>query len=420
MASAAELLQRQQGMAKLQSGIYQRNMSAAQNRSNQAYRGPTVNPMGTFTSLGAYQTALDTAMKQDRAHEINMREMEWLAANQALGYGGYNMGASGAGNELADKFLNSWNQYMTDAKGIYNQALQGFNEGYDFLRDASKSVDTLNKIGVDVESDLKSFREQFGPLQSDLAAGARENLKNQQEMGAQLKGLAKADYEGVAGRAMADVSQQAEMGRQAEARRMAALGQDPTTMRSRANSANMVTGEATGKAVAANLARRGEKERVTGITGQAYQLFDPNNLASTALSIRSAGDQLQTLRGNLASQAVTAKSNLANTWGQMATAQGNIGGDIATKIGSQYGDMAGLFSGLNYANNQSFPAYPAATTPSMPTSRYMPVSSGGGNPTARVDAIDAQHSLETVNPMPGPMPAYMNYSLPQGSYFNMG
>ena len=418
MASAEELRKRQEGLAKMQAFDYTRRQRAASNRSDLAYRGPTVNPMGTFNDLSSYYRAIDTSMKQDRAHEINMREMEWLAANQAIG-GGYNQGAGGAGNELADKFLNSWNQYMTDAKGIYNQALQGFNEGYDFLRDASKSVDTLNKIGVDVETDLKTFREQFGPLQSDLAAGARQNLKDQQEMGAQLKGLTKADYEGVAGRAMADVTQQAEIGRQADARRMTALGQDPTTMRSRANSANMVTGEATGKAVAANLARRGEKDRVTAITGQAYQLFDPNNLATTALSIRSAGDQLQTLRGNLASQAVTAKSNLANTWGSMATAQGNIGGDIATKIGSQFGDMAGLFSGLNYANNQSFPAYPAATTPSMPTSRYMPMSSGGGNPTARVDKIDAQRSLESVNPMPAPMPAYMNYSLPQGSYFNM-
>lgn len=408
MASPAEIAKREQALKTLNQGIYDRNRAAAKSRSDLAYRGPTVNPMGTFNDLSSYYRAIDTSMKQDRAHEINMREMEYLAANQAIGASGYSS-AGGPANDLADKFLASWNQYMTDAKGIYNEALKGFDQGYDYLRDATKSIDALGDIGADVENDLNTFRQQFGPLQGELAEGARGNLRNQQQMGAQLKDLATADYEGAAGRAMADVSQQTEIGRQADARRMAALGQDPTALRSRAISANTTTGEATGKALAANMARRGEKDRVTGITGQAYQLFDPNNLAKTALSIRSAGDSLQQLRGNLASQSVATRANLANTWGQMATAQGNIGGDVATKIGSQYGDMAGLFAGLNYANNQSLPAAPAPTRPSMPSySGSMAVSSGGGNPTSE------------VGPMPAPMPAYMNYSLPQGSYFNMG
>lgn len=396
-------------------------MANTRMRATQAYNGPVVDPMGTFNDLSSYYRAVDTTMKQDRAHELNMRELEFQAARKALGLD--TSGANGKANDLADKFLNSWNQYMTDAKGIYNQALQGFNEGYDFLRDASKSVDALGDIGADVEADLDTFRQQFGPLQADMVAGSQEYLQNQREMGAQMKDLAKADYEGVAGRAMADVSQQAEIGRQADARRMAALGQDPTTMRSRANSANMVTGEATGKAIAANLARRGEKERVAGITGQAFQLFDPTKLSQSALAIRSSGDALQALRSNLAQAGVTAKTNLATTWGNMATAQGNIGGDIATKIGSQYGDMAGLFSGINYAANQSVPNFPTSSGPSMPSPAYVTSSGGGSSMTTGPQAYETGRAGSYAGGIDRSgitnEPAYMNYSLPKGSYFNM-
>lgn len=396
-------------------------MANTRMRATQAYNGPVVDPMGTFNDLSSYYRAVDTTMKQDRAHELNMRELEFQAARKALGLD--TSGANGKANDLADKFLNSWNQYMTDAKGIYNQALQGFNEGYDFLRDANKSVDALGDIGKDVEADLDTFRQQFGPLQADMVAGSQEYLQNQREMGAQMKDLAKADYEGVAGRAMADVSQQAEIGRQADARRMAALGQDPTTMRSRANSANMVTGEATGKAIAANLARRGEKERVAGITGQAFQLFDPTKLSQSALAIRSSGDALQALRSNLAQAGVTAKTNLATTWGNMATAQGNIGGDIATKIGSQYGDMAGLFSGINYAANQSVPNFPTSSGPSMPSPAYVTSSGGGSSMTTGPQAYETGRAGSYAGGIDRSgitnEPAYMNYSLPKGSYFNM-
>lgn len=396
-------------------------MANTRMRATQAYNGPVVDPMGTFNDLSSYYRAVDTTMKQDRAHELNMRELEFQAARKALGLD--TSGANGKANDLADKFLNSWNQYMTDAKGIYNQALQGFNEGYDFLRDANKSVDALGDIGKDVEADLDTFRQQFGPLQSEMVAGSREYLQNQREMGAQMKDLAKADYEGVAGRAMADVSQQAEIGRQAEARRMAALGQDPTTMRSRANSANMITGEATGKAVAANLARRGEKERVTGITGQAFQLFDPTKLSQSALAIRQSGDALQGLRANLATAGLDAKTKLATTWGNMATAQGNIGGDIATKIGSQYGDMAGLFSGINYAANQSVPNFPTSSGPSMPSPAYVTSSGGGSSMTTGPQAYETGRAGSYAGGIDRSgitnEPAYMNYSLPKGSYFNM-
>jgi len=382
-----------------------------------AYKGPVVNPMGTFNSLSAYQTAIDTAMKQDRAHEINMRTLEYEAGKQALGLS--SSAQSGKANELADKFLSTWDQYMTDAKGIYNQALKGYDQGFEYLRDAKAGLGKLDDISADIDADLGTFREQFGPLQSDLAAGAQTNLRNQQEMGAQLKDLAKADYEGVAGRAMADVSQQAELARQAEARRLQQVGQDPASMRSRSINANLATGEATGKALAANMARRGEKERVTGITGEAFQLFDPTKLAQTALNIRSGQNELQSLRADLAQTGVNARGDIARTAGNMASSMGQTGSGLARDIGAQYGDMAGLFSGLNYAANQSVPAYDPTNRRTIGTGIFPSSVVGGGNPTARVDAISAQNSLQTVQPMPAPMPAYMNMSLPGGSYYNM-
>lgn len=319
-----------------------------------AYSGAVVNPMGSFQSLSGYARAVDAASRQDRAHELNMRELEYLATRQALGLdqpGGAG-GAGGAGAN-ADQFLTAWNNTLMASQGVYNRALQAYEGTYDWMRDASESARRLGDLAGTVEQEFQQFRTDFAGLEEDFRGAAVSELGARQRMGAQMEDLATADYEGAAGRAMADVATQAEIGRQAEARRLRSMGIDPSSPRGRAVMERQRSEEMTSRAIAGNIARRGEKERVTGATATAMQLFDPSQMAQMAMGIRGAGTQLIQTAAGLRGAETEAMGGLARTQAAVASGMADVGRSMATTIGGQQADVAGLYAGLQYgAQNQ--------------------------------------------------------------------
>ena len=327
--------------------------------------GQTVNPMGTFQSLQGYTRAVDTATRQDRAHELNMREMEYMAARQALGVGQGGGGAGAGGN--ADQFLQAWNQTLQASQGVYNRALDAYEGTYDWMKDAGEAAGRLGDLAGQVETEYQQFRTDFAGLEGDFRGAAEGELGARGRMGKQLEGLATADYEGAAGRAMADVTQQSEIGRQAEARRLQGLGIDPTSQRGRAMMEKGRATEAGQKATAANIARRGEKERVTGATATAMSMFDPNAMAQMAMGIRGAGTQLLQTSAGLRGAETQALGQLAGTQAQVATGMAGVGESMATTIGGQQADVAGLYAGLQYGQGQNQPAGGGGATAPMST-----------------------------------------------------
>lgn len=326
-----------------------------------AYGEAVVNPMGTFQDLQSYSRAVDDATRQDRAHEINMRELEYLAARQALGIGQDGAGGPG-GMGGANQWLQAWNQTLMASQGVYNRALEAYEGSYDWMRDAGESARRLGDLAGTVESEFQQFRTDFAGLEEDFRGAATTELGARQRMGAQMEQLATADYEGAAGRAIADVAGQAELGREAEARRMRSLGIDPSSQRGRAIMERSRSREAESRALAANVARRGEKERVTGATATAMQLFDPNAMASMAMNIRGAGTGLLQTAAGLRGAETQAMSGLAGQQAAIGQGMAGIGSAMAQNIGGQQADIAGLMAGLQYGN-QNQPAGGAAISP---------------------------------------------------------
>ncbi len=288
---------------------------------------------------------------QDRAHEINMREMQYIAAQQALGLGGGQAGAGGAGG--MNQWLDQWNQTLKESKGVYNKALESFEGAYEWMTDAKESANRLGGLADEMEGEYRSYRKDFAGTEEAFRLASQEELQARGVARGQLMEATKADYEGVSGRAMADVSAQGNLARQAEARRMQRLGVDPSTMRGQAGMQRIAGQEATGKAIASTQARRGEKERATGATTMAMQLLDPSRMAQTAIGIRGAGTEMLGMASQLRGQETSALSGLAGQQANIATGQANIAGAMAQNIGGQYGDMGGLQMGLQYQGQQN-------------------------------------------------------------------
>lgn len=361
-----------------------------------AYSGAVVNPMGSFQSLQGYSRAVDTATRQDRAHELNMRELEYMAARQALGLDQQQQQQTAQAGANADQFLQAWNQTLMASQGVYNRALDAYEGTYDWMKDASESAKRLGDLAGTVETEYQQFRTDFAGLEGDFRTAATEELGSRRRMGAQLEQLATADYEGAAGRAMADVAQQSEIGRQAEARRLASMGIDPSSGRGRAVMERQRSQEMTNRAIAGTMARRGEKERVTGATAQAMSMFDPNAMANMAMGIRGAGTQLLSTAAGLRGAETEAMSGLARTQGQVASGMANVGQSMASTIGGQQADIAGLYAGLAYQNQQPAPG----------------------------TAIDASRMHPSTRPMATVQPAavsptYFNQQPAAGTYMNM-
>lgn len=247
---------------------------------------------------------------------------------------------------MAKKYMDMWNKSLSRSTGMFNQAMKGVNKGWAAIKDMQKNKVDFSGIINDLQSEWENVKGKFGGLSDQAIEMAGEEMTQRRSMSKQLTKFAQPDYEGAAGRAMADVSRQAEIGRQAESRRLSGLGVDPTSGRGR-SAMNTIQGqEALAKAQAATEARRGEKERATGATERAMQLIDPSKTARVATDIQGLKSQLLGQRADVSKAQVGQQQGIAEAIRSMSGAAGQIASGMASGVTAPLGEAAGVYSGM--------------------------------------------------------------------------
>lgn len=296
------------------------------------------------------QEAAEESRLTSRAEAMENKQMQLLDAEIAnLGAGGVNEAVRKQASDAATEYLGKWNQTLSDAQGVYSNAISETNKAGELIDRAYGDLDELDAVGAEVKSEWDTFKKDFGGAQGAFLQESMDSLGDRKTLRRSFMDLAKGDYEGVSSRAMTDVAGQAESGRQAEAMRLQGLGIDPTSGKARTFMQESRDAEGLNKVMAANKARLGEKDRVAGITAQGLELIDPTKDLNAATQIQSLSSDLLAQRTNMA----TTKAGLATNLAQSRTAVGgtlaNIGTSMAN-VGSQYGEYGAAQQGVAQAN----------------------------------------------------------------------
>lgn len=274
---------------------------------------------------------------------------------------------------LAKEYMQQWNNSLKATQGMFNQAMQGVNRGWEAIEEMQSNQFDFSGLHKDLETEWNNIKDKFGGLTDQAIEMAGEEMTQRRELGRQLTKLAQPDYEGVAGRAMADVTGQAALGRQAEARRLSSLGIDPTSGRGRAMMNTIQGQEALAKAQAATQARRGEKERVTGVTGQAMQLIDPSKTAGIATNVQALKGELLGQRVGLSQAEAQQQQGIANAVAAMSGAAGSVARGMGETVTAPLGEAAGVYSGMALQGGYD----PISGRSAMPTTRGTSYGSSG-------------------------------------------
>ena len=312
----------------------------------------------------------EAAADKQRGIEMEQMQMDMMRREMELGeaQAASQMAAAKSAAPLAKQYMNQWNKALSSTQGMFNKAMQGVDKGWAAIKDMQDNKVDFSKITADLESEWNNVKDKFGGLSDQAIEMAGEEMTQRRTLGKQLTSLAQPDYEGAAGRAMADVTGQAEKGRQSEQRRMASLGIDPTSGRSR-SAMNTIQGQETlAKATAATAARRGEKERVSGATERAMQLIDPSKTAGVATDIQNLKGQLLGQRVGVGEAQVRQGQGIASAIGQMSSAAGGVARGFGESVTAPLGEAAGVYSGM--AMQGGFD--PISGRSAMPTRRTTP------------------------------------------------
>ena len=203
--------------------------------------------------------------------------------------------------QYAQQFLSQWNQSAAETKGIFNTAMATTEEMQPYIDKMSAYGDDINELIASARSDLDTYRQNYSPLESEAIETTRQALGAQRGMMTQLQELSQADYQGVTGRAKADVTQESERGRRAEARRLQGVGLDPSSGRYRGSMRSSQVNEALNKVLASNVARMNEKNRVAGVVQGGLSVVDPSRMGGNiAGQIQAGGMAYNQFIGGLA------------------------------------------------------------------------------------------------------------------------
>jgi len=201
----------------------------------------------------------------------------------------------------AKQFLSQWNQKAAETKGIFNTAMASIQDLQPYIDKVSAYGNDINELIASAQSDLGAYRAKYTPLETEAIETSMMALGAQRGMMGQLQELSKADYQGVSGRAKADVSLEMDRARRAEGRNLQSFGLDPTSGRYRGSMRSSQINESLNKVLAANFARLAEKNRVAGVVQGGLQVVDPSKMGGDiSKQISSGGIDYSRLIGGLA------------------------------------------------------------------------------------------------------------------------
>lgn len=265
------------------------------------------NPFGNGISMNTLYQARRQAELDDLAWAEEQRDWERQDRRNAQQMA-----------EQANVFINDWMGDLDRAGEIYDQALG--------------SVDQIDSLADQLAHEWEAYGQQFGGLQDDLITAAGSDLENRGRMSAQFIDAATPDYGGATRRAVADVAQQSQQGRDAMTRTMTGMGINPNSGKALAGLRQSYLDEAKNKALAINTARNNETTRSGNMAATGMQLFDPSNTAGLAIQIKNGQNDLLTTQAGLRSQSADSRQAIA--------------GNYANTIGQQRGEAAGTLMGL--------------------------------------------------------------------------
>ena len=248
-------------------------------------------------------------------------QKDYVGGAKSRSTGGTSINVSSISRAAAE-FMQEWRENLGESQRLY--------------ADTESSINDYGKYEGKLGEEYDLLEERFGGLRDQLIETSEEDLTKRNELGGMFMDAATADYEGASSKAVGDVANQAQRGREMQTREDLARGLDPNSSASRISKSKTYLDEAIGKVLAANAARNNEKLRVGSMAAQGMQLFDPNNTANLALGIQNTQTGVRTAQSGVAQNVATMKGNLANSFTQ------NITSPAADSAGALTGYAVGM------------------------------------------------------------------------------
>jgi hypothetical protein len=253
--------------------------------------------------------------------------------------------------QLAAQFLEAWGSSLNDVKAMYGDAagvLKGLLSG-ESGGAAKPDLAGLQDLADTMKQEYTSYKEQYAPMEKELMMSARELAGTKKNILTDLAagGGQWMNVEGAAARAKADTAIQGELANQAEARRLMAMGIDPSSGRFGALTRKGAIDLAGETVRAMNLARQTEKTQGLARGIAVAGAINPAEFSNIAMGIRSQGTELLKGAGSLEQAGANAQAQYLQTVGNLGTAYANMASGLAANITNPLAEMAGYYSGLS-------------------------------------------------------------------------
>lgn len=252
--------------------------------------------------------------------------------------------------KLAGEFLQAWSGSMADVKGMYKSAFSALSGLSARIGGTSAQVGEMNETAKMIQEEYATFRRDYGAAEGEFMEGAREEAGIRRGAAQSLMDLSKPDYEGEMGSAAADVRGQSEIARQSQARALMGMGIDPSSGRFGAMSRKSFLDEAKNTAIAMNVARRSEKDRVGGLAMGAMQVLDPAKSGQMALGIRGQGTKMLESVAGIQKSAADVEAAKIKGISDIARTTGELTSGYSQAVTKPYSEFAGYYMGQAGAN----------------------------------------------------------------------
>lgn len=257
-----------------------------------------------------------------------------------------------AASQMTNEFLAKWGDMNQKALDVLTSSLSGSLTGGN-AGGGGVYADLIN----DIKGQISSFDTNYGDMTKKAFDSSMSDIEAKRGITTDLTNMAKTDYEGVSGRAAADVGAQSEIARGDMAREAMSYGIDPTSGKFGALQKKSYLGEARNKVEAMNKARAAEKERSAGLKVTAAQLIDPSVSAGIATNLMNQKGKLYDTQISATNAMATADKARSDT----ALGIANAIKDIGEQYGSLGGTMLGIQTGQGtYSGGTGF-ATPGST-----------------------------------------------------------
>lgn len=243
-----------------------------------------------------------------------------------------------AAGKFATKFMGEWSSAMKGLKDVYGKTFDAIFGGGDGGAIGGQ-VGKLNELGDLMTQEYKDYRDKWGATETEFMEQAKVEGQARGQAISELQQYSRPDYEGVTGRAAADVKGQSEIARQSEAREMQGYGIDPSAGKFGALTRRSYLDEARDTAINMNLARRGEKERAAGVSLDIAKTADPRISGNLALGISQGGNALARTAADVYGAGAQAISSQTNSLANLTSSYGS-------QVVSPYAEMAGTMMGM--------------------------------------------------------------------------